>query len=935
MNTQNRLLSVCLAGLVFSSGLLSAASISGRVRDSDDTTPLPNASVTILELSRETTTSAAGEYAFGDVAPGQYTLKVSYSGHGDSTQTVRVPAAGDARADFKLGPEVVKLGAFVVEGERQGQARALQQKRTATGIMDAVAADALGKFPDGNAAEALRRMPGVSVEIDQDEGRYVVVRGIDSALNNVTLNNQLVGTPSEQGNRGVALDSVPADLIARLEVTKAVTPDMDGTAIGGSINIVTQSAFDRPEGFLFGSVGGFYDDFSGRTSPNATLTLGRIVDQAGRWGVVVGASYSEKRFKSQTSDTPAWTLLNNIWTPLTQESFDYDIMRERIGANVALQFRPSTGQELALRLNHNEFTDEEGRQKTNYEHVLGVRTNHTANGGTNSQGRATREFRSYHQTGTILAASLEGKHRLGGRYLLSWQAGASRGERDVPKRDDWEYRSAAGAFPNSYDLTSGHLVITPNAAFYNPASYPFRRVRFRSDLEQEDVASAQVDLRRETRFGERNGYWKTGVKYVKREKTDDRQNRNYNLLGTAWTLAEPGLAGSEPANYFGGRYRFGPTINLPANEAFFAANPGRFAFDSLGSLNNSIAGDFDASEDVLAGYGMASVNLSPTWTALAGARYERTEADYGANALSTPGGTFSGVFKRVSGSSTYDNIMPGLHLVWRPTPRFVGRFAWTNTLARPNYADLAPRRVVDDIETSTGSGRYTGSINTGNTDLKPYEASNLDITLEYYLKSGGILSVGVFHKDIDNPVYNGSFTQTNVTIDGRVYDRVGVSQPANAKKGRITGVEFNYQQFLSALPAPFDGLGLNLNYTITDSSATLFTRPDKLPFFKQSDEIGNVALLFEKHGFEARVAMAFNSPYLVAVGANAATNIYSDRRRPIDAKVSYRINKRLRIFAEFLNINEEPLNEYLGVAARNSGNEIYRWKSRFGVNFNH
>lgn len=934
MNTTQRLLRSSLAGLICCPSVMLAASLTGYVKDASNSSPLPNAAVVLVELARETTTTTAGRYFFGEIPPGDYTLRASYSGFEEVAQKVRVGGGAETQADLKLGAEVVRLGAFVVEGERQGQARALQLKRTSAGIMDAVAADAMGKFPDGNAAEALRRMPGVSVEVDQDEGRYVVVRGIDSALNNLTLNNQLVGTPSEAGNRGVAMDSVPADLIARLEVTKAVTPDMDGTAIGGAINIVTQSAFDRPEGFLLGSVSGFHDDFSTRTSPNGSFTFGRVLDRAGQWGLVVGASYAKKEFKSQTSDTPAWTLVNDIWTPLTQESFDYDILRERIGVNVALQFRPTPGHELALRLNHNQFTDEEGRQKSNFEHVLGTRTNHSATGGTNSQGRATREFRSYHQTGSIRAASLDGKHRVGAGYQLSWQAGASEGERDVPKRDDWEYRSAAGAFPNSYSVASGHLVISPSAAFYNPASYPFRRVRFRSDLEREKVYSAQADLRRDVSYGDKGGYWKAGVKYVSRDKADDRTNRNYNLLGTAWTLAEPGLASAEPANYFGGRYRFGPTINLPANETFFAANPGRFAFDPLGSLNNSIAGDFDATEDVQAAYGMAGINLSATWTALAGVRYEHTKADYAANALSTPGGVFSGVFRRVAGTNRYDNFMPGLHLVWRPDKRFVGRLAWTNTLARPNYADLAPRRVVDDIETAVGSGRYTGSISTGNSRLKPYKASNFDLTLEYYLKGGGIVSVGIFDKDIANPVYGGSFVQTNVVIDGRAYDRVSLSQPENAKRGRITGAEFNYQQFFTVLPSPFDGFGVNLNYTVTDSSATLFTRADKLPFFKQSDEVGNFALLFEKYGFEARVAVAFNSPYLTAVGASAATDTYTDRRRPIDAKISYRINKRFRVFAEFLNLNEESLDEYTGVAARNSGNEIYHWKSRFGVNFN-
>ena len=127
-----------------------------------------------------------------------------------------------------------------------GTALARDEKRTAATIMDVVSADSVGRFPDANAAEALRRIPGVSLEIDQGEGRFVVVRGIDASLNNVTLNGQIVGTPAEFGTRGVSMDAVPADLISRLEVVKAVRPDMDANAIGASINIATLGAFDSP-----------------------------------------------------------------------------------------------------------------------------------------------------------------------------------------------------------------------------------------------------------------------------------------------------------------------------------------------------------------------------------------------------------------------------------------------------------------------------------------------------------------------------------------------------------------------------------------------------------------------------------------------------------------------------------------------------------------
>jgi len=899
---------------------------------------MANATVSIDSIGRTASTDQNGDYLFPNLPAGSYDVTVRYLGYADSTRNVTVTDDGESRADFKIGyGDLIALDKFVVEGIREGQARALQQKRNAGNIMDVVSADAVGKFPDGNAAESLRRMPGISVEIDQDEGRYVVIRGIDSALNSVTLNNQVLGTPSEQGNRGVAMDSVPAELIARLEVSKAVTPDMDGTAIGGSINIVTKSAFDTPGGFLYGSMAGFYDSFSGRMRPNGSLTYGRLLDSAGKWGVVAGVSYSKKQFQSQTSDNVDWDQVNGFWVPLSQESFNYDIMRERMGVNLALQFRPAAGHELSLRLNHNEFTDHEGRQKSGYSFRTGTLTNQTATRGTNSTGRSTREFRSYNQKGTIDALSLSGTHKLASDYDFSWQVGASKGERNVPKRDDWEYRSSASAFPNRYDLSGESAVITPSVNFYDPASYPFRRVRFRHDLEREDVFSAQADLKRDIQVGSKQGYWKVGAKFVSRDKKDDRENDDYNLAGTAFTLAEPGLAGApgdslinrEPDNYFRGLYRFGPTLDLEANEAFFAANPTRFALDPVASENDSLSGDYEGREDVYAAYAMASISLNPRTTLLGGIRTESTSANYKANEKR------NGVWSvgTATGKVSYTTVMPGVHLVWRPNDKAVVRLAWTNTLGRPNYADLAPRRQIDDAETAVGSGVYEGSVSDGNPGLKPYESMNFDLSFEYYLPKAGIFSVGVFNKNIDNPVYGNQTTFTNTTFEGRNYETLTISRPENAKSGRVTGLELNYQQFFTFLPSPLDGLGVNLNYTFVDSTAELLLQARDVPFFKQSNRVGNFALVYEKYGWEARVAMAVNGPYLTAVGGNADTDIYNDSRKVMDAKVSYRISPRYTVFAEFLNINEEPLKEYTGVAWRNTGNEIYDWKARFGVNF--
>ncbi len=928
MPTHMRVVALC-AALSSLFAAAHAASITGQVRDANTNAYLLGANVSIRELQRTTSTSAGGEYTLANIPPGTYTVVASHLGYDDVTETVTVAEAG-ARADFAIRSDVLSLGAVVVEGTREGQARALQQKKAAPNIMDAVAADAVGKFPDGNAAEALRRIPGISLEIDQSEGRFVVIRGIDAQLNNVTLNGQTIGSPAEQGRRGLAMDSVPAELISRLEVAKAVTPDMDHNAIGGAVNIVTQSVFDRPDGYFYGSLSHAYSDFAEKWGWwGGSANFGRIIDAAKKWGLTAGVSYSFRNYKSQTSDAAGWAEEDGIYTLTDQESFDYDIERSRLGLNVALEHRPQQGHEVFFRINYNEFTDEEERNLTAFEFGRGNLTNLTATGGTYSQGRATKEFRDYKQNHLIDAYTVGGRHHLAGDFNFDWQLGYSTAERETPRRVDWEFRSGGSAFPNSYRLDQGPIpIVTPNAAFYDPASYPFRRVRFRTDDESEEISSAKADLRHDVQFGSRPGFWKVGAKHYVSDKHQDRQNTNYTLASGAanlFTLAAGDIAGPETSGFMEGRYRLGPTINLPAMRAYFAANPDRFAPDAGGSMSNSLDADFDAEEAVTSVYGMASINLTERTTLLAGIRAERTESTY--SALENVNGTY----RPISVSHDYDQFLPGVHLAFRPNNRWALRAAWTNTYGRASYNDLAPRNVLEYED--VGGGELQGSLEAGNPELEPFESMNLDASVEYYLQNAGIVSVGLFHKKIKNPVYTNSYLTLNTSYGGLSFSRLGLSRPENATEGEVSGIELNWQQFFNRLPSPWDGLGVNVNYTIVDSSATIFDRTDALPFFKQSDEVGNIALLYEKYGFEARIAWAFNSDYLESVGDVRATDGYTDRRRVLDAKLSYRINRHIRAFVELLNLNEEPLRTYDGEPGRTTGYEIYSWNANFGINW--
>lgn len=585
----------------------------------------------------------------------------------------------------------------------------------------------------------------------------------------------------------------------------------------------------------------------------------------------------------------------------------------------AVEYRPSQRNSVAFRINHNRFEDTEGRQQTELDLTRGTLTDQTPTSGRFSQGRATREYRDYNQQHLINAAMVVGTHE---RRLttLDWRVGASRGERETPRRVDWEFRSAANAFPNAYDVSDPELVrVTPSESFYSAASYPFRRVRYREDIEREDVLTGELNLRRTAAVKSYPAYWKAGTEVVTRDKLQDRTNENYNAGPRDFTLADFGVGATGPNDFFRDNFRFGPTINLPGLHDFFRNDPSRFVFDALTTSQNSVEQDFTADERVVAGYGMFGLELDG-WNLMAGVRVEATSADYSAFELLFEDGAYTGRANPVTGGTDYVDVLPGVHLNFFPSSAFTVRAAWTQTLGRPAYADLAPISSLDEIQETDGS--FVGSLSTGNPALEPYKSMNLDLSFEYYLPSG-LLSVAPFYKRIANPIYDFGVIQEDVVHNGRTYARFGVSRPENAERGRIAGVELNYQDMFGWLPSPFDGLGTNLNYTWTNSSVTIFERDDELPFFKQADQIGNASLLYRKYGVEAQLSLSFQGPDLRGIGTSGDTDSYTDWYTPLDAKVSVPLGRYLRLFVEGRNLNDEPRINYAGNRNRRTAHEIY------------
>lgn len=929
--------SVLAVALMVAAGTASAGTLTGRMVTEETQGHLRGGTITIVELDRQAITDRDGRFQFHGIPSGTYTLEARYTGYETRRSTVQVQEGQVVRTDLALAPVYTEMDSVVVVGERIIQSRSLQQKRAAENIVEVATSDGIQALPDGNPAEALRRLPGVFAHDDQGEGRYASIRGIDPELMNVTFNGQAIGSPEGGGSggsagRAVRMDSIPAELVSRIEVVKAVTPDMNHNAIGGAINISTASAFDREGTFHSGRVAVGRNDSSGGDAWSGSGTYGTKFGADDSFGLLLSGSYEQREIASQRMSSDAWTPVDDLLLPSELSMFDYLVDRRRWGAALALEHRPDVNHAIKFNASYNRHSDDEDRRLTRFNFRRGTASEQTDLTGRYSQGRVTREYRWYLQEDTIATASLEGEHYFGVN-LFDWSVGYSLAEKDTPRRVDWEFRSGGGAFPNSYDLSPPlySVVADDMDAYMDPGNYPFRRLRRRTDIESDKVWSAQANLRRDIEIGDYGAYWKTGVSALLRDKSQDRYNQNY-LPEMDFTLGDFDLAGPDIDGYFDGRYAFGPTLNLQNLEGFFRSHPEYFADNVENSILNSTTGDYKGGEDVYAAYGMLSVSMGDL-NVLGGVRMEHTRASYSGTEVFYEDGNFDGQPRPMHESTSYTNFFPGLHLRWDATDKLLVRGSWTNTIGRQPFGSLSPARTFE-VYQDEDDGRLTGSISEGNPELDPYEASNFDLSFEYYPSAGGILSATLFHKEIDNAIYTRRLEEESIDFDGYAFDRLTFSRPENAEAGRIQGIEFNAQRFFDFLPAPFDGFGASVNYTYADSTLRVDTRPgEELPYLKQPRHIGNVALMYEKHGWAARVAMAYAGDYLRSVSGRPETDSYRYRRRPIDARISYQATPRLNVFLNVRNINDAADINYSGHPDRRTAHETYDWSAWLGVSW--
>lgn len=805
----------------------------------------------------------------------------------------------------------VELEAVIVYPQLEQQQRAIEEKRSSDAITDTVSSDTIGQFPDNNVGESLARLPGVSVTRDQGEGRYVVVRGLDAAQNTVTVDGIAMGTP-EDGSRAAPLDVIPSDSTEQLTVIKAPTPDLPGDSLGGTIQVETASPFDRDGRQLRGSAEASHQSLSSKTSPKAAFNYSETFNDT--FGVSLGLSWQDRDYESDNieveydehDDVP------DRLVPIEVQQRKYVINRERTGVNLNLEWRPDADSRYALRTLYTDFTDAESRQRSIIPIGEGDITNLNGNRYTVEgidPGDFSRRIRWRTKAEDTFTTSFAGENRFEAsklEYGLGWTKVRERVNDEVEARFSYD-----GDDDVAIDVVTGGI---PDYQVRDPAgdgwlrnaNYSFNRFVVAPKQVDDEALSARLDF---TLEGDQVT-WKMGLLGRWRDRdvnVDEAELR----VGPDFSLDL--LTGGSSRYTLG---NMGDGISPGALRAYLRQNLGQYSARPGDVDENtviSLVEDYVASEDILAGYLMATMDID-NLRIIAGARVERTdfEAEGFSAEFDEDGDLGIGA---ASADSTYTDVLPGLHLRYDTQGDWVLRGALTRTIARPQFGDISPRAQIN---------REDEEADLGNPNLDPYTSNNLDLSFERYLGDSGLFSVGLFHKDID-----GYIVETWTDNDPR-FPGFDVTQPVNGEDAKVTGIEFNWQQKFDS------GLLMGISGTWLDSEFTAGTEDragEKFELPLSSEKLWSGFVGWENERVSMRLAAVYRSEYLEEIGDSADYDLYVAANTQLDFSLDWNVASDWSVYFEAANLLDEPLELYQGTPANTLQYETYGRTYVLGTKF--
>lgn len=943
-----------------------AGDVSGKVTGSSSGDFLPGANVMLDGTNYGTSSDRFGNYKIGGVPEGDYTLKVTYVGYADFSDSVTV-GSDDVMVDVSLDVDYVSMEGVNVTGLSQGQAKALSQQKSAGNIKNVVSRDQMEKFPDQNVADVLQRLPGVALESDHGEGRYVQIRGAEASLNTTTING--VKVPSPEDVRKISLDIIPSYSLGSVEVTKAITPDMDADAIGGHVNLITKNAFDYDGQFMEAKVAGGHRPLYGKSGSMGAFTYGnQFMD--GNLGLIVSGSYEFNDMKTDNIElewNDKYETVSDVVDSEEDETYvvdetdgviindmqlkNYSLSRERVGVTTSLDYKLANDSKLYLNFISNTYTDNENRNRLRYRFDKSVDeetpgsgySNVTSTAGTANLARIARELKSRSSISKINSFSLGGDHALG-KLGLDWAFTKSYAEelRDPSVNAEFIVKDINMA----YEFTdNNHPQITSftdedGAAFdqHDLSKYELDAIELEGNyipnkkspngnlVSGEDQVIA-FNMSMPLSIGGGNGEVKLGAKLSRKDKKSDKSGAEvWEWDGDDDLIMQGFNMDIEGEDYMDGNYVHTNGLDVKKIRDHMSTNLGSYAI--LPMYEDAILETWDATEDITAFYGMADMKFGKV-NFIGGARMEKTSSTYNSWAGAVEDAednegtieeSLAAYFTAQKVTKEYTNVLPMAHVRYEVNDQALVRAAYTETIARADFAALVPFIATDGDDAEAG-----------NPELESAHSQNIDIMLEYYPAGLGVFSFGYFSKSIDNYIYTSTLQDVSIRGGSKVYDEV--SMPVNGENATLSGWEMNFVKNLDFLPGPLSNLSLYFNYTSTDSEADYGGNREKSTFPGQAPSTGNLSFAYETSKLTARFSQSIADQYLVEVGGDKDEDIYYDPANRLDLSLSYNLNNKITLFADMLNITNVPHVYFMGDASKPVEKEVYGSTIKIGTNY--
>ena len=914
--------------------------IHGRVIDNEKQT-LPGASIFIEDLKTGVISDINGFYTLPNLKPGTYTIKVTYVGYAPREMKMTVSGGNTLEQDIVMN-EGVELQQVEVKGAFQGQRKAVNMQKNGMGVTNVVSADQVGKFPDSNIGDALKRINGINVQYDMGEARFGQVRGTSADLTSVTVNGNRI--PSAEGDtRNVQLDLIPADMVQTIEVSKVVTSDMDGDAIGGAINLVTKNTpYKRA---LNATAGSGYNWVADKMQLNLGLTYGdRYFDD--KLGVMLAASYQNApggadnvEFEYDVDDD------GKVYLDKA-EMRQYYVTRERQSYSLATDYQFNPNHKISFKGMYNRRSDWENRYRITYKKLNNAPSKQSivlqTKGGLGDNRNARLELQQ------TMDFTLDGEHTFG-RLNMDWAGSYSRATEDRP---DERYFGVAMKGKKNEDYFSGLQFVNaggrnlyPNKGIGQLSTYDWSIDELTNS--DQEISENEWKFRLNFELPLHQGLYanklRFGAKYT--DKSKEKEVHCFDYI-------EPYEEAYDEAwmNQLNGQIRSGfmPKGNYPVNTSFITKEYlGSLTMtptlDGAYELYEEASGNYKASEKITSAYLRFDQQLGSKLDMVLGLRMEHTALNYNGfnwvvDDLEDEQGRLEATGEH---KNDYTNWLPSILMKYNATDDLKFRASFTKTLSRPKYSALVPCIHYNIAEEEA---RF------GNANLKPTTSYNFDLSGEYYFESVGLVSLGFFYKNVKDVIADEKWKSTNdpnipaglLNEDGEPV-KYEITKPINAYDADLFGLEFAYQRDFGFIAPALKCIGFYGTYTYTHSSTKnhqfehrAMEEGEDIKMTGSPEHTANASLYFEKKGLNVRLSYNFASEFVDEFGTVAALDRYYDKVNYLDANASYTFGNKFKttFYVEANNLLNQPLRYYQGTKDRTMQEEYYGIRLNAGVKIN-